>query len=435
MLKDMKIACKIILVIISLFALYCPAHAQEYKLDTVNHIKYMDGHGNGSFEPEGYVTRGETAQIIYNLMTEKPETTKKCTDVSDGAWYSEAVNSLYSAGIMEGKYSDSTFFARDYVSRCELIETLYKFFPESHNADCNFDDVEKESRYYPALCYAYENGWIKGYDDNKFYPHNPLTRAELTAVLNRVLSRSADKEFISANDRIRIFTDVEPEHWAYYHITEATIEHTYIKDSYEKWQTYSWEKTGLESGYYMINHRLYYVEEDTGQFAVNCTRDGFAFDERGRYTTGNKELDGYLFDVVSKICTNVVKSEANLEAIYFYVRDNFNYQARQILQPGATGWETTYALPMMKSHWGNCYSWASVFMYLTRCAGFESVCQSGTTGKNNVKHGWTEIEFDGVWYIFDPEMEYSSRKSGNKNFYKRYYKLPYNNSIKSYTKY
>ena len=408
--------------------------AHEYKLNSDSHIKYMDGMGDGSFNPNGYVERSEAAQIIYNLLTQKPQITNKFSDISDNIWYSEAVNSLYSAGIVKGKYEQDTFFPDNLISRGETVELLCGFFPGNENG-ASFNDVKEDNIFYKAVSTASANGWIKGFEDNNFYPDNPITRAELTAVLNRVLDRSADCEFIAQNDRVRVFTDVDPEFWAYYDITEATVEHTYKKEEVEKWITYSWEKTGLEPGYYMINHFLYYVEDDTGQFSVNCGRDGFNFNSRGRYTTGNPELDAYLHEVIKENCTNEVKNEKNLEAVYFYVRDNFVYQARQHVPVGATGWEAAYALPMMKSHYGNCYSWASVFMYLTRCVGYGSVCQSGTTGKTNEDHGWTEIQFDGEWYIFDPEMEYSSRKSGNKAFYKRYYKLPYDNSIKSYKKY
>lgn len=426
---------KVILFIIAVLLLaVVPVSAEQYELNNKYHTKYMDGTGDGSFNPDGFVTRAQMCQLIYNLMTEKPQVTREFSDVSDDAWYYESVNALYSAELVNGKYSDAEFCPNDLISRGETVELICRFYPDNGGAS-DFSDVGEGSEFYTAISNAAENGWISGFDDGTFRPENPITRAELAAVMNRVLDRYADREFIKANDRVRIFTDVEPDHWAYYDITEATVEHNHEIDGEEKWLSYMWEPTGLAPGYYMINHYLYYVEEGTGQFAVNCGYDGFNFDARGRYTTGNTELDGHLYEVIKEICINEPKNEANLEAIYFYVRDNFTYQARQHVPRGATGWELTYATPMMRSHYGNCYSWASVFMYLTRCAGFESRCQSGTTGKNNNAHGWTEIEFDGVWYVFDPEMENSSRIAKNPNYHKRYYKLPYNNPIRSYVTY
>ncbi|MBQ3124385.1 MAG: S-layer homology domain-containing protein [Clostridia bacterium] len=426
---------KIILFIIAVLMLVpVSASAQEFMLNGEYHIKYMDGTGDGAFNPDGFVTRAEACQIIYNLMTEKPQVTREFSDVEKSAWYYEPVNALYSAGLIEGKYTGDAYCPEDLISRGEMLGLICQFFDET-DAQSSFLDVTENSEYYGVVSTASQNGWINGFSDGTFRPENPITRAELVTVLNRVLDRYADREFIKANDRVRVFTDVEPEHWAYYDITEATVEHNHEKGENEKWTSYMWEPTGLRAGYHMINHYLYYVEENTGQFAVNCEYDGFRFDSRGRYTTGDAVLDSQLHQVIASICTNEPKSEANLEAIYFYVRDNFTYQARQHVPRGATGWELKYAAPMMRSHYGNCYSWASVFMYLTRCAGFESRCQSGTTGKNNNAHGWTEIEFDGVWYVFDPEMENSSRIAKNPNYHKRYYKLPYNNPIRSYVTY
>lgn len=426
---------KIILFIIAVLMLVpVSASAQEFMLNSEYHTKFMDGTGDGRFNPDGFVTRAEACQIIYNLMTEKPQVTREFSDVQNSAWYYEAVNALYSAGLIEGKYTEDAYCPKDLISRGETLMLICQFFDEA-DAQSDFSDVTKDSEYYSIVSTASQNGWINGFDDGTFRPNNPVTRAELATVMNRVLDRSADREFIKANDRVRVFTDVEPDHWAYYDITEATVEHNHENGETEKWLSYIWEPTGLEAGYYMINHYLYYVEENTGQFAVNCGYDGFNFDARGRYTTGDATLDSQLHKVIESICVNEPKNEANLEAIYFYVRDNFTYQARQHVPRGATGWELKYAAPMMRSHYGNCYSWASVFMYLTRCAGFESRCQSGTTGKNNNAHGWTEIEFDGVWYVFDPEMENSSRIAKNPNYHKRYYKLPYNNPIRSYVTY
>ena len=426
---------KVILFIITVLLLaVVPVSAEQYELNNKYHTKYMDGTGDGSFNPDGFVTRAQMCQLIYNLMTEKPQVTREFSDVSDDAWYYEPVNALYSAGLIEGKYTEDAYCQNDLISRGEAVEFICRFYSDNGGVS-DFSDVGKDSDFYSVVSMASQNGWISGFDDGTFRPENPITRAELAAVMNRVLDRYADREFIKANDRVRIFTDVEPDHWAYYDITEATVEHNHAIDGEEKWLSYMWEPTGLEPGYYMINHYLYYVEDTTGQFAVNCSRDGYSFDARGRYTTGDAALDSRLHEVIQNICVNEPKNEANLEAIYFYVRDDFTYQARQHVPRGATGWELTYAAPMMRSHYGNCYSWASVFMYLTRCAGFESRCQSGTTGKNNNAHGWTEIQFDGVWYVFDPEMENSSRIAKNPNYHKRYYKLPYNNPIRSYVTY
>ena len=78
-----------------------------------------------------------------------------------------------------------------------------------------------------VLCY----GWIHGYGDGTFRPNNPITRAEVTAIVNNMLGRAADEDFVDEHaDELTPFSDIE-KHWAYYHIVEATNDHDYTKPS------------------------------------------------------------------------------------------------------------------------------------------------------------------------------------------------------------
>ena len=78
-----------------------------------------------------------------------------------------------------------------------------------------------------VLCY----GWIHGYGDGTFRPNNPITRAEVTAIVNNMLDRAADEDFVDEHaDELTPFSDIE-KHWAYYHIVEATNDHDYTKPS------------------------------------------------------------------------------------------------------------------------------------------------------------------------------------------------------------
>lgn len=406
--------------------------AAEYTLQKTEHTKYMSGTNAAEFEPESYLTRAETAQIIYNLLTGKPSVSKRFDDVSDGEWYSEAVNSLYSAGIIHGKYSDSTYFPNDLISRAELVEML-SYFSESsddHSSETkSFDDVAPDNPLYDHITAAASAGWISGYEDNTFRPDNPLTRAEAVCVFNRVLMRAPDTDYIASAENMRLFVDVHSDMWAYDNIMEAAVSHSYEKTDREIWTAFEKEPTGLSAGPHIFNHYLYYIDGDTGCFLRNCEINGYTLDKNGRYTTGNAELDSSLRAITSELCTNEAGSEENLKKVYDYVRDNFVYQARAHVARGSSGWELEYAVPMMRTHYGNCYSWAAVFMYLARNVGFEAYCQSGAVGARVEDHGWTEIMFDGEWLIFDPELENANHQRWS------FYKLSYDNDFKKYYKY
>ena len=59
----------------------------------------------------------------------------------------------------------------------------------------------------------------------------------MTAIVNRMLSRSADEDFVDDNaaELVR-FNDVSDTYWAYYDIMEATNSHEYEWDNNaEEW--------------------------------------------------------------------------------------------------------------------------------------------------------------------------------------------------------
>ena len=71
----------------------------------------------------------------------------------------------------------------------------------------------------------------------KNIPNNTITRAEVTTIVNRMLGRAADTDFVAAHaDELRKFADVPASYWAYEQIMEATNAHAYRGSSDgEKW--------------------------------------------------------------------------------------------------------------------------------------------------------------------------------------------------------
>ena len=75
---------------------------------------------------------------------------------------------------------------------------------------------------------------------------------------------------------------------------------------------------------------------------------------------------------------------------------------------------------MLSTGMGNCYCYAATFGELARAIGYDAQVCSGTVGMNRAKHGWVEIEIDGVNYIFDSELEMAGLK---KNVYRDMYMM------------
>ena len=207
-------------------------------LNTVEHIQYWHGYPDGTFRPENSLTRAEAAQIFYSLLKDKSVfPTKQFADVAADAWYSPAVNALASLNIITG--SDNTHFAPDAaITRAEFTAMAMRFTQmEEFDTDI-FSDVSANAWYYHYVMGAAQYGWLTGYPDGTFRPESQITRAELAAIINRMLGRSADKAFIAAHSgQISQFSDVAPTHWAYYDIMEGSNAHTYSMDNgVENWQ-------------------------------------------------------------------------------------------------------------------------------------------------------------------------------------------------------
>ena len=73
---------------------------------------------------------------------------------------------------------------------------------------------------------AAEYGWICGCPDGLFEPQKLVSRSETAVILNRMLDRSCDPDFLETH-AVRQFPDVPATHWAYEEICEGANPHRY----------------------------------------------------------------------------------------------------------------------------------------------------------------------------------------------------------------
>ena len=200
-------------------------------LNTEDHIQYLFGYPDGTFGPENNMTRAEVAQMFYNLLLDQDvEITKTFDDVPANAWYAKAVNTLASLDIISG-VGDNKFEPERSITRVEFTAMAMKFAVGGEEGENIFSDVDEDDWFYEAVVNSIQYGWIHGYGDGTFRPNNPITRAEVTAIVNNMLGRAADEDFVDEHaEELTQFSDIE-KHWAYYHIVEATNDHDYTKPS------------------------------------------------------------------------------------------------------------------------------------------------------------------------------------------------------------
>ena len=199
-------------------------------LNTRDHIAYLSGYPDGTFGPDRNMTRAEVAQMFYALLNDQNvPATVSFSDVPDGAWYADAVETLASLGMFTG-YPDGTFHPNSTITRAEFAAAALSFADMAPSARCSFPDVSAQDWFYPYVASAAEYGWIGGYPDGSFRPSGSITRAEVAVIVNHMLGRTPDQSFVDRSlDRLVSFSDLNSSYWAFYPIMEASNSHDHIK--------------------------------------------------------------------------------------------------------------------------------------------------------------------------------------------------------------
>ena len=108
------------------------------------------------------------------------------SDVPNGAWYADAVDYVYEHGIMNGT-SATTFSPNTPMTRAMLTAVLYRASgsPAVTNAVAGFSDVSADAYYASAVAWASANGIVTGYGNGRFGSNDPVSRAQIAAILWR----------------------------------------------------------------------------------------------------------------------------------------------------------------------------------------------------------------------------------------------------------
>ena len=402
---------------------YEPEVKLKLSMDEDEHPAFINGYTDGTFKPESHITRAESAMMVYGLLEKTYPERVEFDDVAEDSWYYDAIGLLAAGGIID--VASYEVHPDELMTRAGFVSMLSRFFPD-RNYDCEYPDVPEDSPYYDEIAKATELGWVNGYPDGTFGAERNITRTEATVLINRALERSGDEEYIDTVIIIPAFSDIFAEHWAYYDIMEATVDHEcdYSDEDAELWENVQTEGLHRFSGFYSLGADLYYIDPATGMVVTDTEVNGFKFGPDGKYTSGDAEIDGYVTEVLESIVKPGMTQEEKLRAAYLYTRDGFTYLRRNYYEIGHTGWTLEDARIMFQTKRGNCYCYTSVFYYLTRQLGYDSTAYAGVVGSNRSPHGWVEIEFDGVTQIFDTELEMAYRKKGV--YYYDFYMMSYN---------
>lgn len=128
------------------------------------------------------------------------------TDVSENAWYYEAVSYAYQHNLFNGT-SATTFGPDVTMNRAMLVTVLYSMEGNpAVSGELTFKDVAKDAWYYNAVLWATQKGIIGGYSADKFGPNDTLTREQMALILNGYAKNKGYD--VSAKGDVSGFADV-----------------------------------------------------------------------------------------------------------------------------------------------------------------------------------------------------------------------------------
>ncbi len=158
----------------------------------------IKGYENGTFKPEGTVTRAEFIKMIGTDAQNNGNnvfnyTTQRFSDVKSSHWAYTYINWAQQKGIVNGR-SSTTFAPEDKITRQEMAQILYNYAKFRNinlaSASSSFNDnYQIDSWAQQAINAMVGSGIINGRDNNCFEPKANATRAEAATMIYRLLSK------------------------------------------------------------------------------------------------------------------------------------------------------------------------------------------------------------------------------------------------------
>ena len=230
-----------------------------------------------------------------------------------------------------------------------------------------------------------------------------VTRARAAFCLSRLLGAAPQEDFY--------YPDAAPDRWAYSELSAAAAPGVLDRESLRQ---------ETLDGFLWFDGYLYRLDEE-GWFLADVEYDGLRYGPDGRFTSGDRDLDRYVAETITRYAQPGHTRLERLKDLYLHVKNDFKYLVRNYYASGDHGWEIPEALTLYETGKGNCYCYAGVFWSLARGMGYNASAYSGTMGNQNQPHAWTEISLDGEIYICDPEIEMNywslARLNGDNSMY------------------
>ena len=148
---------------------------------------YIKGSGNWCYQPETYMTRAMLAELLYRYDGAAPVTELHgFTDVPENVYYHDALSWSVSSGILNG-VGNGLYAPDKPVTRQELAKVLMCYLElQIQPAAVEFSDNAAISSWAQKPVQAVSAAGLMNGSDGRFRPNDPVTRAEIATLLQRM---------------------------------------------------------------------------------------------------------------------------------------------------------------------------------------------------------------------------------------------------------
>jgi len=167
------------------------------------------GYADGNFRPGEPITRKQAALMMARTLNleEVPGKEIEIEDISPNeSGYEEMKvsvdNELFD--LWEGM-----FFPNFKLTRGDMAKALVEGFQLKGSENVSFTDVPKESYYYDYVATLIANDVTTGYNDGTFRLHEPVTRAQFSAFIARVINKPLEYEVKQSGTTLSQFSNKE----------------------------------------------------------------------------------------------------------------------------------------------------------------------------------------------------------------------------------
>jgi exo-poly-alpha-galacturonosidase len=163
-------------------------HWSAESVRVFSRLGVVNGYEDGTFKPDANITRGEFAAIVaktFNIGTGELKAVS-FKDINE-SWAKDAIMALASNGIING-YEDGTFQPGANITRAEMIAMISRIInlnTVQGPSNIAFNDIDKWNK--AQIEAAAKAGIINGLGEGSFAPGKNSTRAEALTVLLRSL--------------------------------------------------------------------------------------------------------------------------------------------------------------------------------------------------------------------------------------------------------